>query len=335
MNTSKSIGNRRQHGGDWRRALALAGVLGSGLSGWADPAYTVQGPFVTPTEGSGVPSPKEVSGKEYSTLPNKNYDHAAEPGRTMLWDGAGGVANGHKFATGSDQVDALGYHADVLFGSVWANRAALAYSVTGDGTTAANRERIWAEPIAGGTGVWARSSDVNHDSGDLNGLELWGPEGVSDADRYSLAGDPNNVSIHNLDGSTYLSRSELASALGYTGLAVDLDAMMLQDNGVLGQWDSGDLLIFSIAPVTDPGSGAAFDGGEIWTWIRGFTPAPLFHNGHLWDTAYDVMANTPHATSENVDAIEAIAVPEPGAWAGAAGLLCVGVAFANRSRRKV
>jgi hypothetical protein len=333
MSTGKSTVNHLRRNRHWRRTLALAGVLGTGLNGWADPAYSVQGPFVTPQEGTGIPSPKEVSGKEYSTLPNKNFNHATEPGRTLLWDGAGGVADGRKFDTESEPVDALGYHADVLFGSVWANRAALAYSVAGDGTTAANRERIWAEPVAGGAGVWARSSDVNHDSGDLNGLELWGPEGVSDADRYSLAGDPSNVSIHNLDGSTYLSRSELASALGYAGLAVDLDAMMLQDNGVLGRWDSGDLLIFSIAPVNDPGSGAAFDGGEIWTWIQGFSPSPLFHNGHLWDTAYNVMANTPNASSEDVDAIEAIAVPEPGAWAGAAGLLCVGVALATRSRR--
>ena len=82
---------------------------------------------------------------------------------------------------------------------------------------------------------------------------------------------------------------------------------------------SGLDIIFSIAPID------IYDGGEIWVW-DGLTHGGatfLSHGGHLWNTAFPVMA-TFGTASENVNALEAVAVPEPAILAllipGLAGL---------------
>jgi hypothetical protein len=51
-----------------------------------------------------------------------------------------------------------------------------------------------------------------------------------------------------------------------------------------------------------------FDGGEIWVWQNGAPANFLYHGCHLWDTAFDAMAVF---GDENVDALEAVGLPEP------------------------
>jgi hypothetical protein len=102
---------------------------------------------------------------------------------------------------------------------------------------------------------------------------------------------------------------------------------MVQDTGPLpGIWDEGDAVLFSIRPFN------AWDGGEVVYWEFGAAPEFLVHGGHRWDTAFDVAGtfgvNVAH---ENVDALEAIPLPEP----GLAGLLCgVGLLRTLGGRRR-
>jgi hypothetical protein len=118
---------------------------------------------------------------------------------------------------------------------------------------------------------------------------------------------------------------------------LDLDGMMLDiqefEEAIPGgpPGVSVGRINFTIDPITDPNGLVVFDGGEIFTWDFAL-PGPiapaafLFHGGHLWDTAFPVMA-TYGTLSENVNGIEA--VPEP-----ATGLLlAVGMLFLGRRRR--
>ncbi|MCX6625612.1 MAG: hypothetical protein NTY38_32035, partial [Acidobacteria bacterium] len=133
-------------------------------------------------------------------------------------------------------------------------------------------------------------------------LELWGPEGVSGANRYSLAGDPADCSVYKIDSSCLVAMSIVATALGVPSL--DLDALMV--------YEPTHQIIFSIQPV------GPYDGGEIfvldyntgvWSYLN--------HGGHLWNTAFDVTAAYPALGlgSQNISAIEAVSsIPEPGGY---------------------
>ena len=73
-----------------------------------------------------------------------------------------------------------------------------------------------------------------------------------------------------------------------------------------------------------------FDGGEIFVWdtVPGSVATFLMHGGHVWDTAFGVMAtyNTP---SENINALESIStIPEPGAM----GLVSIAIVAAATRR---
>jgi hypothetical protein len=103
---------------------------------------------------------------------------------------------------------------------------------------------------------------------------------------------------------------------------MDVDAIM-----VLGVQ-----LIFSIQPITVPGTPIAFDGGEIFEYDGPGMPTRfLNHGGHDWDTAFDVMG-TFHLQNENIDALEAVSqfVPEP----TSAMLLLMGLVAARRFKRR-
>jgi hypothetical protein len=143
---------------------------------------------------------------------------------------------------------------------------------------------------------------------DLDALEVWGPNGISDSDKFSLASDvTTGVSIWSFTGALvlpYMTQAEVAFGLGLPLEAaplIDVDALMVFDTfdpGPLPLWQPGDSVLFSLAPIPALG----FDGGEIWSWTNGAGFATfLSHGGHLWDTANDVTALL---GSEDVDALE-------------------------------
>lgn len=140
-----------------------------------------------------------------------------------MWDGSGGVAdtfdyNGNDDPTG-EQVDAIANYRDALFFPAVDNETALLYSLrTGPNVQGAGADLIapvWYETTTGSTGIWATWPQVDQHGGEnLDGLEIWGREGTDDADKYSLFGDFRlGTSVFNLDGSTYISQLDLATAV--------------------------------------------------------------------------------------------------------------------------
>lgn len=274
-------------------ALAGGGLLCPLYGAEAGP-YVVQGPFVTPQAGGGIPGPKNVPGKEYTANPDKDQGNVAVPGQSLLWDGAGGIMNGlvYKDATQTArEVDALANHGDVLFYEVTHQQAALLFSVSGDGRI------LYEKASVPQGGVWAFPADIDqHGVQDVDALEVWGPERVADGDRYSFHGDPEGTAIYELMGIPWVSTTQIRQLIGApSNEAIDVDGLMV----------FGNQLLFSIAPT------ATFDGGEIWWWDGSAAAAQfLFHGGHLWDTAFDVKG-TFGLADENVNALEAVATPEP------------------------
>ncbi|WP_013325333.1 PEP-CTERM sorting domain-containing protein [Gloeothece verrucosa] len=296
----------------------LASVVGGALIGMpAAQAASYNSSFVTPVNpipGAGIPTPKQVPGKEYVDSPNKDQNGAANAGQSLLWDGNGGVANGNDF--GDQEVDALANHADALFYAVIHNQAALLFSTEGDG-----RAPILSESITGAGAIWATAAQIDANGvNDLDGLEVWGPEGVPDSDRYSLVGDPNGISVYALGGTPLITTSQIAAAIGRPELEsqIDLDALMV--------YEPLSTILFSIRPIDN-----VFDGGEIWTWNGVGAAQFLNHGGHLWNTAFDVRG-TFGTTSENVDGLEAVATPEPMTILGVATSLGFGTFFKRQKQ---
>ena len=289
--------------------------------------YVSQGPFVSPMPGDGIPTPNQVPGKEYVDSPNVDQSGVETGEQELLWDGAGGVANGYNYAfsqpdsTMVGQVDGLANFNDELFAAVVSNQAALVYSLKGDpGGIAYNSESVEGEQA-----TWATDEQVNsHGVTDAGDLEVWGPEGSPDANVYSLVGDPVNpktgqrtcvwVYIPGQGSFPLYTAEDIADAIGHPELAgtIDVDALMANN----GQ------LIFSIEPD------GPFNGGEVWYWNPGSNPlepnAAVFldHGGHEWDTAFG-------ADNGQIDGLEAVAIPEPTA---AAMLLMMAIPLLMRNR---
>ena len=298
--------------------------------------YVVQGPFVFPAPGAYIPTPAQVTGKEYTDYLDKNdaSPPVGDPLRVLRFDGAGGTQNGYNYsgsflsAAGGAipdpgrEVDAIAGPIDALFAEVNNNQSALLLSSTGDPIAP-----VLSHSITGGIGVWATIGQVDapsaNDPGvvDLDGLEVWGSEGFGDSDHFSLEGDPGFISIWTYAAGTsvpFVTTAQIAAALGDADLLplIDLDALMVGSESIL----------FSIRPTPD----GQFDGGEIWFWDFANPATFLVHGGVTWDTANDV---TKLLGSENIDGLEAVsAVPEPSSIVLAAfGLLGL---IACRWRRK-
>lgn len=236
-------------------------------------------------------------GKEYSNLIDKNAGGAPVAGQIVLWAGTGAAVDDGIVHGGRGEVDALANSGDAYFQDVLNNTAALLFSVQAD----APGVPIQAENEAGVITTWATAAEVNSGSAldDLDGLEVWGPDGFSDATQYSIFGDPGGVAIFNLDGSTFATSAAIAAMIGVLNPdQVDLDALMI----------NGSQILFSIRPIA-----GLYDGGEIWIGdLSTGTASFLVHGGHVWDTAFDVGLAT-GCLQENIDALEATAlvVPEP------------------------
>ncbi|MEQ9455645.1 MAG: hypothetical protein RLN76_13770 [Phycisphaeraceae bacterium] len=261
-------------------------------------------------------------------------------------------------------VDALAASGDALYQPVTNDQVALLFSVgdlgvggpIGDGN-------IYVEPATAGGGapattIWADPSIIDRNGvTDLDALEVWGSNAspTDDAKRYSIYGDPfveiapsvsAKVAIwqYNSGANTSLPHTltaDLAMAMdrqyGFNGLGpvfgqlvelMDVDATMV----------FGDQVMFSIAPLDLSVFSPLlpnFDGGEIFVYDGpGSTTRFLDHGGHLWDTAFDIVGTFgPNGLglpifSENINALEAVATPEP------ASAVLLTLALAGTLRRR-
>ena len=296
--------------------------------------YVVRGPFPATTAFGLLPAPTQVAGKEFSDHFDRDtgMPAVADPEQVISWDGGGGTTDSTFDYTGSrdahlgftdndGEVHALAHATDLLFPAIIADAAHLLFSVD---TSPDIYYENWG---SSGKGLWAAAvtdiDDMNLIS-DLDGLEVWGPEGpgADDAIRYSLEGtsDPHGVAIWSYTGpglhmsTPFASVAELAAAIaplkGFTG--IDIEAAFNLDGHMVGF----ETIMFTIDPITHPTSGGPlFDGGEIFVYTLGAGAGAatyLTHGGHFWDTAFDVRG-TFGVASENVNALEAVSViPEPG-----------------------
>ena len=126
-------------------------------------------------------------------------------------------------------------------------------------------------------------------------------------------------------------------------MEIDLDALMVYDQEWEVQYPSGftfgpgpnpngysDSIMFSVmANDATVGGIGSFDGGEIWIWTVGLPAVFLTHGGELWDTLHMVGLDFGVGTEE-INALEAVAIPEPGTMA----LLAIGAVALIRRRRK-
>lgn len=331
--------------------------------------YNTCGPFVDPIPGCNLPWPCQVPGKEYSNYADKDMFGVQVPEQALKWDGQGGVANTFNYG-GSGEVDALANCQDALYHAVINDQASLLWSTGTPNTCPPCMDpNIYYEkpgPCACTTrGLWAAANTVNAsthgdppvlDINDVDGLEVWGPEGSDDANRYSLAGDPadatGKVAVWAYtpasggipaSSSAWLYDATILTALNdpdglNLGLPsnIDLDAMMTYDeilnDGEFG--DAGDSIMFSLAPV------CILNGGEIFVLdaLGGgqFTARYLDHGCHLWDTTWASNNLPGYAGSlcQNVNALEAVSTPEPvtliGLMMGAGSL----AGYMRRRRRR-
>jgi hypothetical protein len=175
-----------------------------------------------------------------------------------------------------------------------------AISPTGTVSLWASNSTVWNPAPPDGTGTGPADFD-------LDALEIWGPELIVDANRFSLEFDvlpdgTGSASVFRLDGSVQYTREDIAAAIGRPDLAddIDLDALMV----------NGDALLFSIQPLD------VFDGGEIWDWSGTGLAKFLDFGEKTWNTEFDIQAYFDDQgfdiRSENIDALEAAStVPGP------------------------
>lgn len=240
------------------------------------------------------------------------------------------------------EVDALANVGDALYDAVIADRAALLFSVgnTAPAPGGLGDNHIYFEAAHGfgpppvADGIWAAPLDIDGMAppDDVDGLEVWGGDHFDDADHYSIYGDPfvtlgagsAKVAVWKytpgLPGSSVPAflTTDLAAAIDLqltgVGFGGDVWSHLVEEMDVDATMVQGGKLLFSIAPTIVPGTPIFFDGGEIFVYDGPGLPTKyLHHAGHDWDTTFGVVAAFSHlgVASENINALEAVATPEP------------------------
>jgi hypothetical protein len=305
----------------------------------ANPWVPIANPS-NPQPSRAIPRPSVAAGKDFSDVRDRDAAGAPDPEQVVAWDGSGGVRDSFDYSgtrpVPLDQdieVDGIGAGGDALFQALRDNQAALLFSVETDPNIMFERETgLPASPA--GFGVWATALDIDamNPPLDTDGLEVWGSDQNDDSDRYSLAGDPplagaGKVAIWSFTpplgpSAPHTQTSDLAAAMdmqyGGPGVGGPVWSHLVELMDVDAIMTFGPRVTFSIrpldlAPFSTPGGPLlpTFDGGEIFEYDSAAVPTRfLNHGGHLWDTAFDVRG-TFHLNHENIDAIEAAAVPEP------------------------
>jgi hypothetical protein len=340
--------SRDQREFNWRRTggVVRSLVLVAGLFAWQWPAdHCAANPWVpianpvTPDVGNTVPPPKLVPGKDFSDIRDRDAAGVFDLEQVVAWDGSGGVRDSFDYSgsrafyppdTGVDGIAAGG---DALFQALRDDQSALLFSAEGDSRV------LYVRPTSNpnatpGFGVWATATDLDATNPpiDVDGLEVWGGDNNDDTDRYSLAGDPfaqfpaapQKVAIwnYNVGSGTSVAHTlttDLAAAmdLQYGGIGVGgaLWSQLVEQMDVDAIMTYGKQVTFSIRPLDlsliDPRL-PNLDGGEIFLYDDATSPTKfLIQGGYTWDTALDVKG-TFGTTTENIDALEAVSVPEPG-----------------------
>jgi hypothetical protein len=326
-----------------------------------------------------LPNPLDVPGKEYSNDSDKNASGDLDPGQvvrwkgdgTTVWDsinycvaGRGGGVGGLPF-----QVDALANIRGKYFFDLDGTRTPVVnpednkpYQDTVSLVVSLHKQagyedngyqnNIYASRSSfrkGGAELWANwQTNINGKSGaldDLDGLELYGPDGADDSNMYSRQGDPDTDGLgrvsafrfhpNQLDPHTglsvpYLRTRVLLSAVidddghhpdwvnSYNPNDFDLDAMKIWDVDNDDQFGPGDEILFSVRPIE-----GLFDGGEIWLYKYDDASAEFLTQGlkddgitpRVWNTANKVSQFffKDELHGENIDALEALA-PEPSSF---------------------
>ncbi|MCA9266153.1 MAG: PEP-CTERM sorting domain-containing protein [Planctomycetales bacterium] len=312
---------------------------------------------IVPGVFDAVPPVERVPGKELTDSFDQNYQpvpHAVQPMQLGLFDGLGGARNGVDII-GFVPKDIVGLHIDAqaqvndrLFREVVDNRVPLIVSTESDQMLGRD-VALAAERATGAVQSFATRSQVvdhGHAGGvlrDINSVDLWGIEEQTGTNFLSVEGDAAGVSVYSMNVlgpggvQPYLTRADIAGAIGMPNLDVriDVDALMVGDVGTGfnpfdGEFGPGDAIMFSLAPIT-VGSDLVVDGGEVWIWEFGQPAHFLNHGGHLWNTAFSVR-DAFGTQFENVDALEAVSVPEP-ATGLVFGMTILGLLGASRRRR--
>jgi len=283
-----------------------------------------------------------------------------------MWDGQGGTANTFDYNdpppviinpppspdnnnTPNQQVDAIAALNDELYGEVITNQTAILYSTrvqevaapnmqgTGTDSNATSScdsgDPICYETTGGAIGTWATWSEVNNMGGtaNLDGLEVWGPEGNDDGTLYSLYDDVSTgTSIYEYDpltglSSVFITQAALAAAVVpflseeldilFNVNDIDLDAMMVL---------SENELLLSLWPIFDTTGATLLTGDLALVWDVGTSIGWLSHGGHLWTDGW---------LGENVDALEAAAPTLETIVMLSLGL--AGLSLSRRKNRKV
>ncbi len=296
--------------------------------------------------------PSSVPGKEYSNYKDKDKNWNSDPMQNLGWDGLGANRNAADYtislsAVENGEVDALAHSLDALFQGVVNNTASVGLL-----TSLTSENHINSHDSTGVANIWATPGEVRgapahtQNADDVDGLEIWGSYDLEtnsyldDADHFSLVGDMSNLggtSVFYFDknsniSSPYISHTQLLGQLNNFLHAdfseIDLDAMMLNDMTDIAQFEQGDSIMFSVAPIMTPN--VTLDGGEIFVWENGVSFGYLTQGGVTWDTINNV-AGIFNSNSENINALEAIQeVPEPTTCV----LLMAGAAMLQRRRKR-